>query len=396
MTFNIYILGKNSFIAKNLYLKLKPKINNIFLLSHNEIEKIQTIAPKDILVNCCGVNRSNTFDDYNNGNFIFVQKIINNIKKTKPFFIHISSLMVYGFKNKKISDLSEYKQWFIQTKLKAENFIKNNYENHCIIRPSNIYGYSCQPYYNNLLSTMVYEKIKGLKRINKLNINCIRNMISIENVCNEIINIMLEKRHNIYNIISNNYINLKDLCSYLYDGNIPIHINIETGLEDVPNIDKEKLPGENIIIVENLKQNIKDLETSMKNYIYLEDNINMNVLNKLSQERGDMIEISSLQSKRLYKITLNKHSIRGNHFHFKQIEEFYNNIGKVTYILSTSNDINTRLVLHTNKNTKIYIQPYIIHTVVNDFVDNIPEIIISSTQEYIQNSVPDTKYINLL
>ena len=40
MSFNIYLLGKNSFIAKNLYLKLKPLYTNIFLLSHTEIDKM--------------------------------------------------------------------------------------------------------------------------------------------------------------------------------------------------------------------------------------------------------------------------------------------------------------------------------------------------------------------
>ena len=40
---------------------------------------------------------------------------------------------------------------------------------------------------------MVYEKIKGCKRINKLNQNCIRNIISIDGLCNELLNIIKEK-----------------------------------------------------------------------------------------------------------------------------------------------------------------------------------------------------------
>lgn len=391
----LYILGKNSFIAKNLYIILKSKITNICLLSHGQINKIYNINSDDILINCCGINRSNVFEDYNNGNYLLVKKIINIIKIKNPFFLHISSLMVYGFKNKNLSDISEYKQWFIKTKLKGEEYIQNNYQNYCIARPSNVYGYSCKPYYNNLLSTMVYEKIKELKCINRINSKCVRNMISIDKVCHEIKNIVNEKKQGIFNVISNNNVNLKDLCLMLYNGNIPEYIQIEDGSVDIPEIDN-KILGENIIIKENLKENIKLLEKNMINYIYLEENVNVNTLNQLCQPRGNMVEISNLQSKRLYKITLNQHSVRGNHFHYEQTEEFYNNSGQVTYILAKSNDIDTKLVLHANENTKINIQPYIIHTLVNDFVDNIPEIIISSTQEYIPNSVPDTKYINLI
>jgi len=31
-----------------------------------------------------------------------------------------------------------------------------------------------------------------------------------------------------------------------------------------------------------------------------------------------------------------------------------------------------------------------------DYLNNVPEIIVSSTQEYISNLVPDTMYINIL
>lgn len=390
MSFNIYILGKNSFIAKNLYLKLKPLYINIFLLSHTEIDKILPTS-KDIIINCCGVNRSKIFEDYDKGNYMHVKKIIDNLKKTNEFFIHISSLMVHGFQHKETSELSEYQQWFITTKLKGEEYIQDNYQNYCIVRPSNVYGYNCEPYYNNLLSTMVYEKIKGYKRINKLNQNCVRNMISIDGLCNELLNIIKEKRKGIFDIVSNNDVDLKDLCLVLYNNQKPGHISFEEGGVDVPNTISNQ-----IIVKEHLGKEILKLEQRMKNYIYLKENIIITQLNKLSQPRGDMVEISNLQSKRLYKITLTEHSIRGNHFHYQQVEEFYNNRGQVTYILSKSDDVDTMLLLHTNENTKINIQPYVVHTVVNDFIDNIPEIIISSTQEYVPNSAPDTKYINLV
>ena len=48
------------------------------------------------------------------------------------------------------------------------------------------------------------------------------------------------------------------------------------------------------------------------------------------------------------------------------------------------------------KDELITVNPLVIHTVCNEFLDNIPEIIISSTQEFIPDKIPDTKYINLI
>ena len=134
----------------------------------------------------------------------------------------------------------------------------------------------------------------------------------------------------------------------------------------------------------------------MRIYYKLQEKIDIRNLDVLEQPRGDMIEISSLISKRLYKITLNKNSVRGNHYHFNQIEEFYVNKDKVTFLLSFSDDVNVVEIIHCNKNQIITIKPEIIHTLTNDFLENIPEIIISSTQEYIKGEIPDTKYINII
>ncbi len=109
-----------------------------------------------------------------------------------------------------------------------------------------------------------------------------------------------------------------------------------------------------------------------------------------------MVEITDLTSKRLYKITLTKNSVRGNHFHFKQIEDFYINKGYVTFLLCHKDNLDVIYCFKLFENDLIRIKPDIIHTLVNDYCGNIPEIIISSTQEFILNEIPDTKYINIV
>ena len=95
----IYILGDSSFLAKNFYKYVKKHHNDIFLINYKDVCKLKNIKNDDVLINFCGVNRANNWEDYNNGNNIFLQKILNYIK-SEPHFIHISSYMIYGFKNK--------------------------------------------------------------------------------------------------------------------------------------------------------------------------------------------------------------------------------------------------------------------------------------------------------
>ena len=72
------------------------------------------------------------------------------------FFSELQFLYLFtkSFENKNINALSEYQQWFITSKLNGEQYLRENYpeQSLCILRPSNIYGYDCTPYYNNLLS----------------------------------------------------------------------------------------------------------------------------------------------------------------------------------------------------------------------------------------------------
>ena len=394
--YKIFILGYNSFIAKQFYLSCKKINNNIILLGHNQVEYLKKITSNDVVINFCGVNRADTYDAYNNGNFLFTKKYIDIIKEKSPFLLHISSLMVCGFKDQKIEDLSNYKKWFIETKLKGEKYIKDNCkkERYAVIRPANVFGYSCKPYYNNLLSTIVYEKLNNLKKINNININCFQYLISVQSLCNTLLKIIKEKKHGIFNIISQEMFSLKTVIETVYDCKIPEYMTFIDGDYSVPDIESKE--GKNIVILDDFKKSVMTLEKEMNIYNELISNIKIDTLKKLSQPRGDMVEISSLEIKRLYKITLNEHAVLGNHFHFKQIEEFFNNRGNVTYLLSERDNLNVVFIGHLGENIRICILPNIIHTVVNDFPDNIPEIIITSTQEFVTNSAPDTEYVNII
>lgn len=394
----VFIIGEHSFLAKHLYILIKKnKQYNVILLNHNNYYEVKTAHEKDIVINFCGVNRANSEDEYEDANHIFLQKILINLDKT-PFLIHISSLMVYGFKEKNIDDLSNYQKWFIKSKLNGEKYLCENYPEKklCIIRPSNIYGYDCVPYYNNLLSSLVYEKINGFNKINNINKNCIRNMLSVNNLISEVYKVIENNKYGKYNIMSNNNTSLEQIIEYIYDFKTPKHMTLNEGEIDIPNIDDNVIKGINVIIEENLQNEIKLLEHQMKIFINIKEKINIKRLNALIQPRGNMVEITDLNSKRLYKITLTKHSVRGNHYHYEQIEDFYTNKDKVLYLFAHSDNPDIIYQYISHENDLISVKPNIIHTLVNDFVNNEPEIIISSTQEFIENVIPDTEYINII
>ena len=397
MSYTIYIIGENSFLAKNIYISLKKIHNNIILLSHTNIDILTNSTDNDIIINFCGINRANSYDEYKEANHILLKHIISYLKN-RPFFIHISSLMVYGFLNKNINQLGNYQQWFIKSKLDGEQYLQNNYDitKLCIIRPSNIFGYNCKPYYNNLLSTLVYEKINKLSTINNINKNCIRNMLSIDGFCNQFIHIITNKTIGIFNIISNNNINLDKLTNYIYNNDIPNTIKLNDGDNDISNIISNDINGIDLIVEEDIVQKIKELECNMQIYLDLVQNVSILNLPKLTQPRGEMVEISNLESKRLYKITLSQHSVRGNHFHYKQIEEFYTNKGALIYLFAYSQYPNIIYSIKSYENDLIRVNPDIIHTLTNDYINNYPEIMVVSTQIFIPNEIPDTKYINII
>jgi hypothetical protein len=302
--------------------------------------------------------------------------------------------MVNGLENTNLDGLSNYQKWFTISKLKCETYLTENYskEKLCILRPSNIYGYNCEPYYNNILSTLVYEKITEEKKITNINKNSVRNFLSIEGLCESIFGIMNTKTYGTYSILSDNNTNLHDALKTLYKDNIPSHLNINDGPIDTIAESATK----SIIINENIKSKIDDLENDMKCYLKLKNIIKKQSLGQLNQLRGNMTEIVNGNFKRLYKISVNKSFVRGEHYHEKQIEQFFVNKGIILFLFAFSTEKHVVLIEKLEMNELVEIAPNVIHTVCNDYIDNENEIFITSTQEFIKESTPDTYYVGIL
>jgi len=397
----IYIVGIGSFIGRNFYLKLKKlkSIGPVFCLSHNEIGRLKSIVKSDdTIINFCGINRGKTQGEYDDANYVFVKNLhqLMTDHGVTPFFIQISSFMVHGFAGKLLSDLPEYQRYFINSKLNAENYLTQNYpkEKLCIVRPSNIYGYDCEPYANNLLVTLIFEKITKNYKTTNINKNCIRNFLSIDGLCDQLVTFVQTQQTGIYNLVSNHTINLQSLMDILHGDQMPSEINIVDG--DLTQPGQRNDQSQTICIEENLVNNVVLTEQKMTNFLNINDLISIQTLKRLSQPRGDMVEISDLHSQRLYMITLTDHSIRGNHYHYQQIEHFYMSRGKAIYVLAHKDHPEVTLFKILDRDQTIAVKPPIIHTLINDFINNECEVFVVSTQPFIPNQVPDTEYVHIV
>ena len=388
----IFLCGKNSFIGKNIYKYIKKYKIQCRLMSHNDLDMLSYCTDEDIVINTMGVNRADSMEAFVKGNVESVKNLVLSLGTKKPFLIHISSFMIEGFEGKTTEDLPEKNQWFIESKKEAEKYLSDVYldEKLCVLRPSNIYGYDCKPYYNNILCSLVYEKIHYQQKIKNLNINCSRNFLSVDNLSKVVLNCALENKTGTWNVLSDNTVSLKDILNFIWPSVVPLYINCFNGENDCC-----VQGNKNIVIVENLKKEILKLEDEMRLYYNMIENLEFEEKQQLVQKRGSMVEISNLESKRLYKITVNEGEVRGNHYHYHQTEDFFVNSGQVVFMLAPMENADVIMVQYHSKNDFVRIYPTIIHTVVNDFQENISEIIISSTQEYIANASPDTMYVNL-
>lgn len=391
-----YILGVSGFIGKTYYLHLRKQKNKVICLQRDDLSLLKNAKSSDIVINFCGLNRGNTKEEYEKANHYFLQEVVSILcSDSLPFFMHLSSYMVNGFENVEDSNLPDYQKFFIESKRNGENFLRKNYPNDrlCIVRPSNIYGYNCEPYYNNLLVTLVYEKLNKTYKITKINQNCERNFLSIQGLVQAMADLIGAQKVGVYNLVSDQNLRLDTVISLIYPNGIPPELSITQ--DEASMVRKIPIDGESYVVEENITENLIQLEEQMKTIINIKKLVKIERRNKLSQSRGDMIEISNLNSKRLYMITLTDHSVRGNHYHLEQVEDFYVHRGCLMFLLAHKDDTSTVYAVQCRPGDCITVNPPIIHTLINDFIGQIPEIFITSTFPYIPNVVLDTVYINI-
>lgn len=119
-------------------------------------------------------------------------------------------------------------------------------------------------------------------------------------------------------------------------------------------------------------------------------------LHTVDGPRGRMAELFDNQPARVYEIVIEPGWVRGGHYHKEQTEEFYTSSGDVSFEMSSPEDQTIKVYqkLSAEPRKSIRVPPGYIHTVWNPSPSVPAVMIISSTQAYLPNSVPDTYYVN--
>lgn len=205
----IHILGKNSFIGKNLYDLILNE--NIYIYSHSELKRFaENVKDDDIVINCWGFHK-NIYDKLYEVNVIFLGKIINIINNFKNIkLIHLSSLQL-----SEINNNSNY----VKTKQLGEELIKkklNNNNTYKSLRLCNTYGFNhINPYNNSFIGTLIYEKQNNIKKIYTIKKDEMY-ILNIDKLPNIIYNLMADNDNMIHNVISQKT-TLFNIISYLFD-----------------------------------------------------------------------------------------------------------------------------------------------------------------------------------
>lgn len=392
----LFIIGINSFIAKHFYLQQKIKGQEIRCFTHSDLHQLQ-VTDADTVVNCCGVNTASTYEAFEAANNTFVRELVKQFGSSRPFLMHISTFMVNGFVDHELETLTQQQQFFIRSKQAGEDYLTANYpaDSLCIVRPSNIYGYSCRPYYNNILVTLAHEKLNGQYRITSLNRNCVRNFLSVGGLCGWMDNACASRLTGTHAVLSNNTVNLETLVRTLYSASPKLPVQFEFP-DDAQSVPDTSLPVQYACVQEDLETELIKLEQQLEAYACLTLGQQPQQLLSLNQPRGLMVEVSALDAKRLYMITLSEGATRGNHYHYEQIEHFYQHKGRVLFLLAHADHPDVIQLHVMNATQLLVVNPYYIHTLINDFVSNECEVMVSSTQPYVPDCIPDTKYVNIV
>ena len=260
----LLLIGKNSFVAKNIYLYLKKfyKIKKIDYMSFEKLKK-KELENFNFIINC-SISEEYVNYKYSELNDIDF-KIAKKISKTTLKMIFLSSRKVYKSNiNIKETSLLKPKDYYSKNKLITEKkLIKLLNKKVLILRITNLIGkINLDKKYRKIHNTFIDNFFINIKNnIMFDNKNIYKDFITI-NKFSEIIRKLLNTHsHGVYNISIGKKIFLKDLVKWLNYHNKNKNINI---VQLPNNFNKDCFYLNNSKLKNKIKINISKLE--LKNF----------------------------------------------------------------------------------------------------------------------------------
>jgi nucleoside-diphosphate-sugar epimerase len=212
----ILIIGKNSFLGKNLYHYIKKK-KNVRLLSYKKFLKLNNKEIKNFNYLCnCSINPKYNTSKYDEKNDIDL-KIVKRIQNYKINFIFLSSRKVYFNKNNitendKLSPRCDYSKNKLLTEKKILKLIPNKIT---VLRISNVIGLKADNK-RKVHSSFIDNYIKYIFSIKKIYyINDYKDFITIKQFVRIFYNIIKKKLSGTYNVSLGKKIYINEILKWL-------------------------------------------------------------------------------------------------------------------------------------------------------------------------------------
>ena len=263
MKSNIVVIGKKSFIGKNLYNFSKKKrliklisLNEFLNLKNNKLSKI------DIIINCTSNHDyiSRKYNLRNDFDFLIAKKIMH----LDIFFIFISTRKVYrnGINLNEKSFLKP-KNNYSKNKLITENKLRKILKNKLsILRLSNIIGIRKKSQ-RRLHNTFIDNFFKNIKKGKVIKINNeYKDFLGINQLVRILDKVIEKKLSGTYNVSIGKKIYLKEIINWLNYFNLSNYKFIQ--LNKKLNNDSFTLNNNKLLKVINYKTKKKDLEKECK------------------------------------------------------------------------------------------------------------------------------------
>ena len=392
----ILITGSNGFVGKNLALALKEillgndktrsniKIDNIYTYDINDgYSKLEEYCKDcDFVFNLAGVNRPTDIKEYMEGNFGFLDKLMNLLIENNnicPIMLS-SSIQAcllgryegseYGKSKKAAEELAfEYSK-----KYKVKTFV---------YRFPNLFGKWCRPNYNSAVATFCNNYALDLPiKVNDPSTEL--ELLYIDDLVQEMLDALENKEHRCnydgLNVVSDN----NGLYCY-----VPTTYKVTLG-EIVKDLDLIKEQSKTLLVPE-IKDNsfIKKLYSTYLSYLPKEKTsfeLKQNV-----DDRGSFTELIKTVSGGQFSVNISKPGItKGQHFHNSKWEFFI--VIKGHALIQERNLLNNEIYefnVSGNKLEAVHMLPGYTHNIIN-LSDSEELITLMWANELFDPSKPDT------
>jgi len=297
----VLILGASGFLGKNLSCYLSNQLDFVIHRYSKESSEIETGTTYDVIINCVGVSRSDTDNDFIKGNVSFLNWFFDeHLSNKKVIFkrvIHLSSI--------KSGDNTIYGRTKSEGEALIEKICTESASMLKILRPTNLFGKWSRPDYNSVVATWCRDLRLSLKS----EINGGANLIEltyIDDICNEIFNLCLSSDQE---FISQNTTSSAKVFR------ISLQELYQTLTEISSAVGKVSLFSPNNVLEKNL----------FSTYIsFLDPRDTLFSLQGHGDKRGSFYEIFKLGINGQVSVssTYPDKERRGNHFHMSKVEVF--------------------------------------------------------------------------